>query len=214
MIDDDVELLWDYLSTGVPLVSPVDAAVALGCHDVRVAQHAARLVQEGRAPVLVVSGGIGKDTPPTWGGTEAAYFAQVARRQGLPAHQVLLEESSTNTGENIDFSRRLLSESGIATRSVVLITKPYMQRRAVATAALRWPGVKVFTSSPPVSLQDYLSGAEAEAREFLNLLVGDLQRMRIYAQRGFQAEQVVPDEVWSAFERLLEAGYRKYAITA
>ena len=43
----------------------------------------------------------------------------------------------------------------------------------------------------------------------LNIMVGDLQRIRLYAMppRDFQIPQEIPDEVWAAFETLVAAGY-------
>ena len=38
-------------------------------------------------------------------------------------------------------------------------------------------------------------------------MVGDLQRIRVYAERGFQIPQEIPDEVWAAYEELVHAGY-------
>jgi hypothetical protein len=41
-------------------------------------------------------------------------------------------------------------------------------------------------------------------------MVGDLQRIRIYPSRGFQIEQEIPDDVWQAFEKLVELGYDRH----
>ena len=39
------------------------------------------------------------------------------------------------------------------------------------------------------------------------IIVGDLQRIRIYGDKGWQIPQHVPDEVWRAYEDLVAAGY-------
>ncbi|GAA3086046.1 hypothetical protein GCM10017600_57880 [Streptosporangium carneum] len=41
----------------------------------------------------------------------------------------------------------------------------------------------------------------------INMLVGAPQRITEYAKKGFAVEQPYPDEVRTAFERLMEAGY-------
>ena len=46
----------------------------------------------------------------------------------------------------------------------------------------------------------------------ISLMVGDLQRLRVYAEMGFQAPVEVPDEIWSAYDRLVAAGYDQYVI--
>lgn len=43
-------------------------------------------------------------------------------------------------------------------------------------------------------------------------MVGDLQRIKEYPAKGFQIEQEIPDEVWSAYETLVAAGYDKHLI--
>ncbi len=44
-------------------------------------------------------------------------------------------------------------------------------------------------------------------------MVGDLERIREYPKLGFQVEQDIPEEVWQAFERLIEAGYDKHLLS-
>ena len=43
-------------------------------------------------------------------------------------------------------------------------------------------------------------------------MTGDLQRLRVYAEKGFQAPVEVPDEIWEINERLIRDGYDLYAI--
>jgi len=38
-------------------------------------------------------------------------------------------------------------------------------------------------------------------------MVGDLQRIKLYAEKGFQISQEIPRDVWSAYEGLVKAGY-------
>jgi hypothetical protein len=44
----------------------------------------------------------------------------------------------------------------------------------------------------------------------INLMVGDLQRIRIYPEKGFQIPQEIPDEVWAAYEKLVAWGFDKH----
>jgi hypothetical protein len=47
----------------------------------------------------------------------------------------------------------------------------------------------------------------------INIMVGDLQRIRIYPAKGFQIPQDIPDEVWTAYERLVKWGFTKHLAT-
>lgn len=198
--------IWDHLVVSDPLPK-ADVILALGCHDTRVAAHAAVLWLAGRAPLVVVSGGRGKITSD-WAETEAEVFGRVARAHGVPAEALLLEETAANTGENITASRRLLEGRGIAVRSGILVAKPYMTRRALATARRQWPGPDWSASAPELGFDDF----GADERQFIELMVGDLQRMVVYAERGFQVPMPVPAAVWAAYEELARLGYDGHVI--
>ncbi|GGV42356.1 hypothetical protein GCM10010182_78830 [Actinomadura cremea] len=199
-------ILWDHLVLADPL-SKADVILALGCHDTRVAVHAARLWHEGRAPLLVVSGGRGKVTSG-WAETEARVFARVAREHGVPERALVLEETAANTGENITATRRLLDGRGIAVRSGILVAKPYMTRRSLATARRQWAEVEWTVAAPEAGFDAYGD----DERRFVELMVGDLQRMVVYAERGFQVPMPVPAAAWAAYEELVSLGYDRHVI--
>ncbi|MEV5830383.1 YdcF family protein [Spirillospora sp. NPDC052242] len=199
-------ILWDHLVLADPL-SKADVILALGCHDTRVAVHAARLWHEGRAPLLVVSGGRGKITSG-WAETEARVFARVAREHGVPEEALVLEETASNTGENITATRRLLDERGVDVRSGILVAKPYMTRRSLATARRQWAGPAWAVTAPEIGFDAYGD----DERRFIELMVGDLQRMVVYAERGFQVPMPVPEAAWAAYEELVRLGYDRHVI--
>ncbi|MCP9955152.1 YdcF family protein [Actinomadura madurae] len=199
-------IIWDHLVLSGPL-SKADVILALGSHDTRVAVHAARLWHEGWSPLVVVSGGRGKITSG-WDETEARVFGRVVREHGVPADALVLEETATNTGENITASRRLLDGRGVAVRSGILVAKPYMTRRALATARRQWPGVAWTPSAPELGFDAF----GPDERQFIELMVGDLQRMVVYAERGYQVPMPVPAAAWAAYEELARLGYDRHVI--
>lgn len=203
------DVLWDYHRLVVPLAAS-DIILVLGCHDTRVAEHAAEVWRAGWAPLVVFTGGRGKITT-SWSRSEASVFADIAERGGVPRAAMLLEETSTNTGENVTRSRALLADSGIAVGRAVLVAKPYMARRAVATAAKQWPEVDWLVSAPAQSFAAYAAGDQSTART-INLMVGDLQRVKVYAERGFQTPMPIPAHVWAAYEELVSLGYDRYVL--
>ena len=192
-----------------------DAVLVLCSHDTAVAERGAQLYLEGWAPLLVFSGGLGVITKNFWSEPEAELFAGIARRMGVPDADILVETRSTNTGENVQFTRRLLAERGIEPQSLILVQKPYMERRAYATFRNYWPGPRVVVTSPQVSFGDYLEGYSNRALtedDVVGIMVGDLQRVRLYPEKGFQIPQEIPADVWAAYEELVRAGYDKYLI--
>jgi len=88
----------------------------------------------------------------------------------------------------------------------MLISRPYQQRRAYATCQQVWPEVEVICGSLPLPLDDYVVSI-GDVDRVVSMLVGDTQRIEVYARRGFSAPQPMPDEVRAAFTRLVSAGY-------
>jgi uncharacterized SAM-binding protein YcdF (DUF218 family) len=208
------ETLWHYHQLHQQL-TPADAILVLCSHDTAVAGRGAEVFLEGWAPLLIFSGGLGSITRSLWDEPEADRFAAIAIEMGVPRDRILIENRSTNTGENVQFTRRLLEEQRLSPERFILVQKPYMERRSFATFMQQWPGKQVVVTSPRVSFDAYLSGYSNEsltAGDVVAIMVGDLQRIRVYADRGYQIPQDVPEDVWDAFEQLVQAGYRKYLV--
>jgi uncharacterized SAM-binding protein YcdF (DUF218 family) len=208
------EILWDY-HLMKHQIATADAILVLCSHDERVAERAAQLFHEGWAPLVIFSGGKGSITSTLWNEPEAERFARIAISLDVPRERILIEAHSTNTGENIEFTKRLLAERCLDLNKFIVVQKPYMERRAFATFRKRWPEKDLIVTSPQVSFREYLDGyanRALSAADVVSIMVGDLQRIKIYPGRGYQIAQDIPDKVWSAFEELVRAGYDKYLI--
>jgi uncharacterized SAM-binding protein YcdF (DUF218 family) len=206
--------LWDYHQLHHTLAK-ADAIMVLCSYDLSVAERGAQLFLEGWAPLLIFSGGLGAITKHLWSVPEADQFAAIAMQKGVPAEKIVIENRSTNTGENVRFTRELLAEKGLDPRKFILVQKPYMERRAFATFMKVWPDQEVVVTSPRVPFDEYLARYSNDALtpdEVIAIMVGDLQRIRLYPAMGFQIEQEIPGDVWSAFEELVQAGYDKHLV--
>jgi uncharacterized SAM-binding protein YcdF (DUF218 family) len=212
-MNDRVRLLakkiWDYHQLRHSLVH-ADVIVVLCSHDTAVAERGAQLWLDGWAPLLVFSGGLGAITKRLWREPEADQFARIAIAMGVPADRILIENQSTNTGENVRFTRAMLEGKGLDPARVIVVQKPYMERRSYATFQKVWPGKALVVTSPPATFDEYLarySNDALSADEVIGIMAGDLQRIRVYPQMGFQIEQEIPEDVWAAFEELVSLGY-------
>jgi uncharacterized SAM-binding protein YcdF (DUF218 family) len=182
-----------------------------------VAERGAELFKEGWAPSLIFSGGAGSITRQLWSEPEAERFARIAINEGVPAEKILIENRSSNTGENIRFTKQLLEERGLVLQKFIVVQKPYMERRSYATFRKMWPDKEVIVTSPQTTFEEYLrtySNSALSSTDVISIMVGDLQRIRVYPARGFQIEQHVPDEILDAYEQLVAAGFTKHLITA
>lgn len=210
------EKIWHYHRINHQL-KRADAILVLGSHDKRVAERGAELFQEGWAPLLIFSGGLGAITRGMWSEPEADQFAAIAIAMGVPQEKILIENRSTNTGENILFTRELLADTGLDPQLFILVQKPYMERRSFATFRKLWPEKQVIVTSPQVSFEDYLetfSSRELSKDDVISIMVGDLQRIKVYAQKNYQIYQEIPQDVWSAYEELVKAGYDRNLISS
>ena len=212
-MDDRVRALairiWDYHRMHHDL-EPAGAILVLCSYDTAVADRGAQLWREGWAPLLIFAGGQGAITSRLWSEPEADRFARIAVDRGVPPDRILIENRSTNTGENVEFTRRLLAERGLDPASFILVQKPYMERRSYATFKQRWPEKRAIVTSPQVGFDEYLARYSNDAltpHDVISIMVGDLQRIRDYPARGFQIPQDIPDDVWAAFEELVALGY-------
>ena len=207
---DLAKIIWNYHHVNHTLVKS-DCILTLGSHDTRVAEYAAQLYHQGWAPVLIFAGGLGRLTEGAWTEPEADLFAKIAVEKGVPKEAILIENRSTNTGENIQFVQQLLREKGLDPQTFIVVQKPYMERRSLATFAKNWPGKTFVVTSPPISFENYPT-KEIPLEQVIHIMVGDLQRIKVYPKKGFQTAQEIPDDVWQAYERLVALGFDKQLI--
>jgi uncharacterized SAM-binding protein YcdF (DUF218 family) len=200
--------LWNYHQMN-HLLTKSDCILALGSHDLRVAERVAELYHQGWAPLVIMSGGLGNFTQEIWTESEADKFAKIAIEKGVPPEAILIENKSTNTGENILFTQKLLAEKELNPQSFIVVQKPYMERRSYATFKKHWPDKNLSVTSPQISFETYPTD-EIPLERVIHIMVGDLQRIKYYPEKGFQIYQEIPPEIWEAYEKLIAAGFDKH----
>ena len=206
----DAKAVYDFLSACPEPPERADLILALGSHDLRVPEFAAEAYRRGAAPLVVCAGGLGKVTGSIWTESEAVLFARRCESLGVPRACILIESASHNTGENFRFAHTLLEQRGISPATGICVSKPYMNTRALATGRRQWPEVRWYVGTPRLSFEEYFPGGPPDNE--IALMVGDLQRLRVYAELGFQAPTEIPETVWQAAARLSKDGYDAYVI--
>ena len=206
-------IIWHYHQLGHRHI-PADAIIALGTNDLRVAEFAAGLYHAGFGNLLVCTGSIahhGDLLATPWDRTEAEMYADIAVSRNVPRDRILLEKRAMNTAENIRFSRELLEQRFVRPGNVILAVKPFMQRRTWATMAVEWPEMPATLASPAMTLDEYFT-SELTPEKIIHIMMGDLQRIWIYARRGWSAPQRFPEEVLAAYSHLKEAGFTSHLL--
>jgi uncharacterized SAM-binding protein YcdF (DUF218 family) len=201
----DAELIWDFHQMGHE-IRPCEVAIGLGSHDLGVAVYAAELYRAGLFPIVVFTGATSPTTQDRFPRGEAMHYHDHAVELGVPDEAILVEAEATNTGANLSLSRSVLAGAGLRPTSALVICKPYMQRRAFATAGKVWPELDVVCASEPLSLPDYVKSIGNDTL-VVDMLVGDLQRVIEYPKQGFAVNQDVPDTVEQAYSRLVGRGF-------
>ena len=164
------------------------------------------------APLIVVSGGSravpdGSDSP-----TEADAIADVLLNLGVPKEAIALERLASNTSENFWLSAELLRDLGLDPASFLAVTKPYAERRTIATARRRWPPKQVSVTSEVVTFDDYLAGG-IPADRILSHLAGEALRLDAYAATGLiDPGEPVPADILEAARALQAAGFSSRTI--
>ncbi|WP_149826922.1 YdcF family protein [Streptomyces tailanensis] len=201
----DAQRLWDFQQMGHE-PRPCSVAVGLGSHDLGVADATADLFHRGMAPVVLFTGATSRTTRDRMPRGEAEHYRDRAVELGVPASAILVESRAQNTGENIRFSRALLEERHVPVSSALLVSKPYEERRAYATARKIWPEIEWVSASTPMTLPEYVDSI-GNARLVIDMLVGAQQRLVVYPRQGFMMEQEVPSDIVAAYERLRSSGF-------
>ena len=204
-----LQVIWDYLGMH-QIPKKADVIVGFGNFNTNIARRAAELYLQEYAPKVLFTGGLGRNTEGLLPEPEAVRFAKVAMECGVPEKDILIEDKSTNTKENIEFTRQLLEEAGVPHGHILGVHQPFMERRITAAMGVYWPDLSFSVTSPQVSIPEYLEDAKRQGiteNAAVSVIVGDFQRMDLYAKKGYQLPQHIPEEAWEAFYRLVEMGF-------
>ena len=210
--DPYAQILYDFHFMKQPL-QKADCIFVLGSHDPSVADYAVQLYHEGYAPYILYSGGVISplgELRNTTLKTEAEAFFDISVEKGVPAEAIILENEATNTGANFIFTKKLLHHKKLDFKRFILIQKPYMLRRTYATAMVQFNEFHFSVSALPDTYSEYLARCVVNnipKHKVISNMTGDLQRLKLYPSKGFLIEMPIPDDVWEAYQKLVEMGF-------
>ena len=212
---ESVKVIWQYMRLNHQLIKS-DALLVFGNHDTQVAKRAVELYFNNWAPIIIFTGGLGRVTSATWRKTEAETFANIATTLGVPNEKIYIENRSSNTGENIEFTKRLIQKNNLKINSIIAIHQPYMERRIFAAIKRFCDNIDIVVTSPQLDFGNYCNELRKNGvtqEDVINIIVGDFQRIDVYARKGFQIPQEIPPIVWDAYHKLVVSfGFTKHVI--
>ena len=206
-----LQILWDYLGMH-QTPEKADCIVGFGNFNDNIARRAAELYHQGYAPKILFSGGLGRNTEGRLPEPEAHRFAKVAIECSVPDCDIIREDRSRNTKENIFFTRDTLETLGLPHEHLLGVHQPFMERRIWAAMGVYWPEQRFTVTSPQVTIPQYLADAKHQGLDeatAISVIVGDFQRIELYAKLGYQLPQSIPPEAWEANYALVAMGYDK-----
>lgn len=207
---DLAQILWNYNFLRQD-IRPADFIFVMCSYNLRVADRAFVLFQKNYGDFIAVSGGVAHqdDLLATgWDKPEAVIFTNRLVELGFQKNDLIVEKEATNCGENIIFTKKMFAQNNLNPKTGLIVQKPYMERRAYATACQQWPEVDWQVTSPELSYDEYTK--EHQENRLINIMVGDTWRIRDYAEKGYQIKQDIPDQVEKAMKELINRGYDKH----
>lgn len=157
------------------------------------------------------AGGPGKITSSKFKKSDAEVYRDIAVQCGVPDKAILLETKSTNTGDNFRFSKRLLYQNQV--KKILLVHYATSERRTLSVAKAILPEFDFIITSPELTFSSFLEQLRHSSEYFyseVSLLVGDIQRMIIYPQLGWQEEVEIPASIIHAYFFLNNKGFDKF----
>ena len=194
---------------------PCDVIMGCGCKDLTIPVRCAELYKNGMAKKILFSGGLGKGTSEKFDKSEAEIFRDIAIENGVKKEDILIENKSTNTGDNFRFGMKVLENNGINCDSIIIVHHVPNERRTLSSAKAIIKEKKLFITSPKVTFSEFIDFLKSEidgGRETIEILLGDIQRIVVYPQFGWQVENEFPSDVLEAYNYIKNLGFSKFII--
>lgn len=211
---DNLKIIWDYMHMNMEPCN-VDCIVGFGNYNDDIAIRSAELYKDGYSSKILFTGGFGRNTSNLWKISEAERFADIAIEKGVPSADIIIENKSTNTAENIIFMKEKLVGLNMDVRKILVVHQPFMERRIFAALKVYWPSVDAVITSPKLTIEEYIMNSinqGLDEKTIVDVIVGDFQRIDVYAKKGYQIPQYIPYEVNCAFKTMVKLGYTSQLI--
>lgn len=208
--------IWDYMHLE-QTIENVDLIIGCGCSDLDIPLECARLWKKGFAPKILFTGGLGKITKDSFYKPEAVLYKEIAMENGVKEEDIFVEMHSTNTGDNFRFSIKLLEEMNYKYNNIIIVHAPFNLKRTYSCAKIFLKDKKLIMSSFIKSFDVYIKELKkkdaASIYNDISVIVGDVQRMIVYPQFGWQIENDVPENVIKSYTILKDLGFTKFIMS-
>lgn len=211
---EKIKILYDYMNINDKL-EKCDFIMGCGCANLAIPKRCAELYFKGYGKYIVFAGGLGKTTKHLFSKPEAQIYKEIALKCGVPEQKIIIEDKSTTTPQNFKNTIKILEQEKRKYSRIIIVHSVITTRRTLATAKAYLGDTKIYMTTVKTTFEDFID--KLKKKELLNeticVLVGNIQRMIIAPQMGYQIEEVVPSQVLDAYHYLKQKGYTKYIYT-
>jgi len=194
MNEETAKELYTFLSP-TDKETQADLIIGFGHFDLRIAEQCASLYQKGLTPKILFTGGVGAGSAD-FKNPEAIEFLNHVKNKypAINIEAILVESTSTNTGDNLRFSIEILKEKGLfeSVKSIILVATPTRQLRVYLTAKKQLPNTELVNLPPCSSFKIDKQMNVDKKIDFENHLLGELDRILKYPKIGFACSTVIP----------------------
>ena len=207
---DNAHQVFDYLAARDVLVATAyDAVIGFGVFDLRLPRFCGELYVAGRVKRIIFTGGIGGGSADLTEPEADAWYAELRRAYPqIPREHVILENRSTNTGENIRFTAELLTRQhpdlsfGRGIKTVIAVASPSRLRRVRLTLKQMHPTLQIFGQHTGSNFAEEHALYASKGIDYIAHMVGELDRIVDYAARGWLFPEPLPSPIAAAYQQL------------
>lgn len=214
-IIENLKVLWNYMVLNQSITKS-DIIIGCGCANLDIPVKCAELYKKGYAPKILFAGGFGKITKDEFSKTESEIYKDIAIQNGVPKKDIIIETNSTNTGDNFRYAREILIDKNIKFEKIIVVHKKLNERRTFSSAKAILADKDITITSPDMTFDDfinYLDKNKDKIENILSVLLGDIQRIIIYPQFGWQVENDMSKDIINSYNYLKSLGYNKYILS-
>lgn len=192
--------LFNYLNLKVE-PQKADIIIGFGHFDLKIPKRCAKLYQKGYAPKILFTGGIGAGTADLQK-PEARAFFDILKQDypDIPEEDVLIEDQSTNTGENIEFSANIVKQNSDLNFddenfSAILVANAVRQKRVDLTWQKHYSQSIVYNCPPQTTIEQEYELFQSKNRDLTELILSEIDKIKHYPAKGYIKEEKIPEKI-------------------
>jgi len=215
-IKKSLKYIWDYMKLNQD-IEKCDLIIGCGCANLDIPLKCVQLFKSGYGKKILFAGGVGKITKEKFNKPEALIYQEIALENGIDKKDILIEDKSTNTGDNFRFSLEVLKKNGVKADKILIVHKPLNERRTYLTAKKILKDKDIFITSYDMTFDKYFDNLSNKSIDSIvkeiSVIVGDIQRIKVYPQFGWLEQDEIPNRVIEAYYYLKNLGFSNYILS-